>query len=391
MKANKQRYKIGVMKTPIEARDLSDFNEIVAAAVEEFENTLGDDLDLDVAVFEFSGPHLTPAAGAYSPLDFLQLGISEKLEREVHFLLLVTEVDLSATVLSYVLALPSALTNVGVLSTKRLSPSFWGKPEDPQITQDRLVALLLHTTGHLLSLEHDAEPGNVMHDFRSVTDLDAMRKLTSQQTEKIKRNLPIEAREEVAQRGFWGFTVKQIFKNWKSVWNATRRANPLHLVTQLPTMITAALSVVVILFFTAEIWDVASTVELYQLLIFSFVSLVAATLALYRAFAFGAVLKRNKAIAESTVVTSAATLLSLFLTMLVLYLAFFLMMYLATLTIFPRRLMATWPTVDPATKVLDQVKLNIFLAAMGVLAGSLGGRADSRDVVRQILFIDEES
>ena len=67
-----------------------------------------------------------PSAGTYAPLDFLQIGMNEKLERGIHFLLIVTEVDLSTTTFSYTLALPSQLTNVGIISTKRLNPTFWG-------------------------------------------------------------------------------------------------------------------------------------------------------------------------------------------------------------------------------------------------------------------------
>jgi hypothetical protein len=42
-------------------------------------------------------------------------------------------------------------------------------------------------------------------------------------------------------------------------------------------------------------------------------------------------------------------------------------------------------------RTLDHAKLSIFVAALGVLAGSLGGRADSRDLVRSVLFVDEEA
>ena len=45
----------------------------------------------------------------------------------------------------------------------------------------------------------------------------------------------------------------------------------------------------------------------------------------------------------------------------------------------------------PATSTMDHLKLSAFLAAMGVLAGSLGGRSDSRDLVRNVLFLTEES
>lgn len=43
-----------------------------------------------------SGPHLTSDAGVYASLDFIEIGVAEKLERNLPFLLIVTEVDLSS-------------------------------------------------------------------------------------------------------------------------------------------------------------------------------------------------------------------------------------------------------------------------------------------------------
>jgi hypothetical protein len=134
-----------------------------------------------------------------------------------------------------------------------------------------------------------------------------------------------------------------------------------------------------------------STVELYQLVLFSVVIVLAAATVLYRTFAFGGLLGRGRVLAESTIVTSVATGLSLVLMLLLLFVVFMGLTYLGTITIFPRKLMETWPTVDPAVRTLDHVKVSLFLAALGVLAGSLGGCADSKDLVRGVLFVDEET
>ncbi len=77
--------------------------------------------------------------------------------------------------------------------------------------------------------------------------------------------------------------------------------------------------------------------------------------------------------------------------MLLLFALFVGLTYLATISIFPRKLMETWPTVDPAVRPLDHLNLSLFVAALGILAGSLGGRADSKDLVRGVLFVDEET
>jgi hypothetical protein len=147
----------------------------------------------------------------------------------------------------------------------------------------------------------------------------------------------------------------------------------------------------IVLFFSQEIWDVASTVELYQLLLFSLVSVVAAAVVLYRTFSIGAVSTRSGALSESSAVMRTATALSLFFTMATLYVVFLALSYAGVVTIFPAKLMETWPTVDPAVRTLDHVKLGLFLSAMGVLTGSLGGRAEGKDLIRNVLFFGEET
>lgn len=385
------RYTIGVMKTSVEGKSSANFGRTVDAAVETLQGVLSEELGLGITVFEFAGPRLVPTAGTYSPFDFLRLGLTEKLERRLPFLLVVSEGDLAAPTLSYALAFPSRLMNIGILSTNRLSPSFWGDDPAPEKTSRRLAGLMLHTVGHLLNLEHHPEPTNAMYDFTSVEDLEHMEEVTPEQREHMRRILPREARDALEDDNRLRFILRQVWQDWHVILQTVIRANPFKLIQQLPTMLTAAFSVIIVLFFTSEIWDVASTVELGQLIIFALIALGGATTVLYRAFAFAAVLTRRRRIAESIVVTTASALLSLLATMVVLYGIFFAVTYASTVTIFPRRLMSTWPTVDPAVRVIDHVKLSMFVAAVGLLAGSLGGRTDSTQLVRYVLFLDEET
>ena len=385
-----QDYRVGVMIMDVEGKNSARFRHWVSQAADAFKNTIANALGIGVDLLAFEGPHLMPSAGTYATLDFLQVGMNEKLERGIHFLLIVTEVDLSTTTFSYTVALPSQITNVGVISTKRLNPAFWGDTENDSLVVKRLTTLLLHTFGHLLNLSRTKNPQNVMYDFADVEALAAMVHITPKQRQRMRQTLPQEAHERTSRNGHSLFILYTLVRDWRSIARAVIRANPFQLVTRLPTMITAALSVIIVVFFSAEIWDVASAVELYQLALFSVVAVVAATVVLYRAFAFSSVLSRGRILAESTVVTSTATVLCLFLTMLLLFAIFVGLTYLATITIFPRKLMETWPTVDPAVRVLDHVKLSLFVAALGVLAGSLGGRADSKDLVRGVLFVDKE-
>ena len=172
---------------------------------------------------------------------------------------------------------------------------------------------------------------------------------------------------------------------------AVVRANPFRLLAMMPTMLAAALSVIVVLLFGAETWDVASAVSVPQIATFSAMCLASAAFVLYRAFAFDTLLSRDRRITESGVVTMAATILCLVLTLLIMFALFGGLMYLVIISVFPERLMESWPGTGEATTAVDHLKLSGFLAAMGVLAGSLGGRSDSRDLVRGVLFITEET
>ena len=385
---------VGVMTVEVEGKDSQRFRRRVDDATGAFDAAVAKALGVRVDLLAFDGPHLTPAEGAYAPLDFLRLGMTEKLERGVNFLLIVTEVDLAATTPSYTLALPSQLTNVAVVSTKRLEPKFWGQDDDEPLASDNLATLLLHSFGHLLNLPHSRDPANAMYGFAGLDDLPAMTGLSEPQRAAMRRALPLEAHERVSRGGRWShlrFALATLWRDRGSIARAVWRANPLRLARRLPTMVTAALSVVIVLFFSPEPWDVGSTVELWQLVAFAVLAVLAASAALYRTFAFGGLRGRGRTLAESSVVTAAAVAGSLILTMLTLLVAFACLCWAGTATVFPRKLMETWPTVDPAIRVLDHVKVSLFIAAFATLAGSLGGRADQRDLVRGVLFVDEET
>ena len=105
------------MMMDVEGKDPDDFAAVVLDAVKQFAEALSEEHRLGISTFAFPGPHLSPGAGAYAPLDFLEMGLAEKMERDVQFLLIVTEVDLSSSSLAYTVALPSQLTNVAVLSS----------------------------------------------------------------------------------------------------------------------------------------------------------------------------------------------------------------------------------------------------------------------------------
>ena len=383
--------RIGIMRTPIEHTDDEAFRRVVDRAVAALQRGVVDQLDVEARVLDFVGPHLTPTGGTYAPLDFVQIGMTERLERDLDFLLVVTEVDLSPERRTYVLALPSETTNVAVVSTRRLDPTFWGHEPDDAVTVRRLSALLLHTLGHLLGLRHHPDPANAMHDFVTLEELEQLSSMTPEQVERARRSLPEEMSEQVATSGKVRFALRQVWRNRASIARSLRRAHPLRLLGRMPTMATAALSVTIVLFFSAEMWDIGSSVAATPLILFSVLAVAIAVGLLYGSFRLRSRHIRRRGLAESTVVTAASTLLALSAAIVVFYAIAFGLALLSALTFFPEALKSSWPTVDPAGRLAEQVNLALFLAAMAVLSGSLGGSADSKRVIRYVLFLDEES
>ena len=390
MDAQGKQYVVGIMEVVVSNQGEQDWRNLVKEAVDGFKSRLSD-LNLVFQVFEFSGPHLTPAGGGYEPLDFLQIGMSEKVERKLPFLLVVTEVDLSASNLTYTLAYPSQLTNIGILSTKRLSPSFWGHPPNPQRTQERLATLLLHTLGHLVGLVHSQDPKNAMFNFQTVQDLDGMSGLNAQQKATIRKRLPSEAHEKYSRGNRTAFFFSMFFEDFASILRAVVQANPLHLLTQMPTMITAAVSIILAFFFSTEMWDLSSSSNLLAVGSFAAVAILVSVIMLYQSFTFGGLVNRKREVSESTIVSEAAIMISLVLVVLLQYVVYAGLVYLTIVTFIPHDLMKSWPSSIPAVTWLDHLRMSMFLSSIGVIGGTLGGRADSKKVIRHAMFLDEQS
>lgn len=352
---------------PAPGADEARLARLVEVAVDTVRRRLRD-LNLDMHVFDFDGPPLASPGALFEPLDYLEIGLAEKLEREINFLLIVTESEMVASKLSYSLAYPSRLTNIGLISVRRLTPDFWGKESDRSLAGRRLGVLMVHTLGHILNLSHDPDQSNVMHDFHSVDDLDLMEEISQAQQARVAESVVEEAHDETARGVSFGFWWSNVVSNLPSIGRTLKRANPLRLMAKLPTLLTTALSVVIILFFSPEVWEVAEAVSIYQIALFIIV-----------------------AISVATAVTQATSFLAVLFTVLAVWLVFLALTYAAAVTIFPDALVARWTPVESPGDSGPQLNLSLFLASMAVLTGSLGGKADSKRLVRTVLFLDEET
>ncbi|WP_238751689.1 hypothetical protein [Neolewinella maritima] len=382
---------VGIMKMDVAGRDAGGLSELIQRATKRFTKVLRHAPRLQVRSLTFDGPTVTPEQAGYSALDFVQIGINEKTERKLAFLLIVTEVELAAASVSYLLALPSQLTNVAIVSTKRLADFESDEARDQDLLTRRLTTLMLHCFGRLLNLDYQSDPTNYMARIRAPEDLDGMDHFSERQSERMATSLPEEANDRFSEGNKFVFVLRQLAGNLPRIVRGALRSNPLRIATKLPTMIATALSVIILLIFGGETWDFAVSVSARQLTVFVVVSFLAATLVLYRAFSFRLISTRHGKTSESAVVTAGATYLALVLTLCCLLLLFGLLMYGVVVFVFPDPLMSTWTSDQDGSTAGAHFRLVVFLAAVGILSGSLGGSADSRSVVRNVLFAADET
>ena len=383
---------VGIMKLDVAGRDARSLSKLTQQATKRFTEVMQRESRLRIQSIEFAGANLSPDRDGYKALDFVQLGIDEKTERRLAFLLIVTEVEISAASLSYLLALPSQLTNVAIISTRRLADLGSDDVRDEALISARLSTLMIQCFGRLLNLSYVEDDSNYMAKVTVPEDLDAMHTFTETQYKQMATALPREANDRFADdANAFAFATRQVFNNLPRIVRAAIRANPIRIATKLPTMIATALSVIILLVFGGETWDFAASVSESQLVIFVIACFVSATFVLYRAFSFRLVNARHGSTSESAVVTAAATYLALVLTLLCLFVLFGAIMYGVVVFVFPDPLMSTWTSDQDGSTFGAHMRLIAFLAAVGVLSGSLGGSADSRSVVRNVLFAVDET
>ena len=390
---------LGIMKLKVAGEqnddDLQALDDLIEAARRKFSQVIDNKLNIEVKSFPFTKTSLTPDKSGYRALDFVQIGINEKTERKLAFLLIITDVEIAAASMSYLLALPSQLTNVAVISTRRLVDYGDDKVSQDKIRTERLTTLMLHCFGRLLNLKYVRDSSNYLAHVQLADDLDSMQYFTENQYQQMVKNLPQEANDRYSKNSNKGsklsFIIRHTLGNIPLIFRGAVRANPLRIATKMPTMIATALSVIIVLIFGGETWDFAASVSYGQLAVFVVASLIAANFVLYRAFSFRLISTRQGQTSESSVVTAAATYLALVLTLISLFFMFGVLMYGVVVFVFPDPLMSTWTSNKDGSSFAAHMRLVAFLASVGVLSGSLGGSVDSRSVVRNVLFAADET
>lgn len=84
----------------------------------------------------------------------------------------VADVDLYASIFTFVFGEAHLGGTIGLVSVHRLRPEVYGLPTDPDLVSSRLLTESVHEIGHLLGAIHCKVPGCVMNFSGAVEEID---------------------------------------------------------------------------------------------------------------------------------------------------------------------------------------------------------------------------
>lgn len=114
--------------------------------------------------------------------------LNEKFPANADKILGITSVDLFVPVLTYVFGEAQLDGKSAIVSTHRLSESFYGLDENIQLTKARIIKEAIHELGHTFGLPHCRDYLCVMHSSTGVEEIDLKTKRFCSTCEKFLVN-----------------------------------------------------------------------------------------------------------------------------------------------------------------------------------------------------------
>ncbi len=344
----------------------------------------------------FRSDATTPMIQA-EPINLIDQAVAERQSKGWDFSIAFTAADLRALRKSYTFGTPSQGLDAAAISTARLDPaaqrSVVNKSEREAILTQRIWALFCHLVGDLIGLPHSDDTTSPMHTPNLAEDLDAVQGYTADELQQLGEQLTDVADLRVEEtrgspRGRWRFTLRVIARSGWEIWAAVWRNQPWTLVWHLSKFTAAALSTMLILLMTAEVWDVGVRLPLIGVVLALGLVLVITT-------AFVVTRQRlltrrtRERLTEQVVVTDLAIVLTVLGAMLSMALTLILLS-LGIIWVMPEVLAARWTAIT----VLDWHQ-NLALAGtvtiVGLIIGALGASIEEQTTFRHVAFIDEET
>lgn len=340
-----------------------------------------------------------PAPGlSERPMVLLEQGILERDRRAWDYAFVVTEADLRGYDKPYTHGVPSRSVNVAVLSTARLDPrtsaDTWSDEERSEVAAERILALGMHLFGHLNGLEHDPDARSYMHDFRDVSELEAMRRWSDVDAREVEEELVEVAdprlEETTRRRSRLAFYFGAARLNGTGIVKAVVSAKPWLLPVRLSRFTTAATSAAVILLVTAEVWDLAFS---QRLVVIPIISALALSVTAASIVTRQRLLHRSEdRLTEQIVVTNIAVVVSVLIGLGTTFVGLSILVFLISWFLFPAELVTSWASSLAGRAGLGAYSgLAGFIASLGIAIGALGASFEEEGYFRHIAYVDEET
>ena len=338
-----------------------------------------------------------PTAVQSEPINLIDLAVADRQAKGWDFVVALTASDLHALSKQYTLGTPSSGLDAAAISTARLDPtaqrSQVRKSDRELILSNRIWALFLHLLGDLVGLPHSDHARSPMNRPNIPEDLDAVQGYSDAELINLGdllqevADLRVEETRE-SPRSFWRFMLRVIVRSGDEIWWTIMRNRPWILVWHLSKFTAAAISSLLILLFTAEVWDVGVRLPLLEVLIVLFMTMLGAT-------GFVVVRQRlltrrtRQRLTEQVIVTDLATIMTVFGAMLALAM---LLIAVASIIIWivPDVLAERW-TDYAVLSVMHNLSLAGTVSIIGIIIGALGASIEDQTTFRHVAFIDEET
>lgn len=332
------------------------------------------------------------------PVKLLDSAVLERNLKRWDYTIVVTPADLIGHYKIDALAAISRTLESAVISTARIDPKSFRGILDKEIRHSRMshriFVLAVHCLGHLMGLDHDDGESNAMFDFKSVHELDGDRVLEQSQIERVQIELLDTADhrlEETTHRDSVTpvFYAKAAWLNRREIIDAIVDSKPWSFPFRLSRLTAAAVSAMLVLLITAEVWELGTSQSVSSVTLLSLCAILATTI--YILIRQKLLVRRERrALSEQNVVTNTATFSIVLAGMLSTYAFLFFATTFLGMTLFDSKLVTHWTNGDRPFSNGHYLVLSGFIASLGIFIGSLGVSFEDQHYFRHITFVDEE-
>lgn len=341
-----------------------------------------------------SGPRAEPSR-------LLQQAVLDRDDRHWDFVLVLTAAELISNYSPYCFAALSRPLDAAVFSLSLIDPAAIGEDttetERVQKISYRLSRLMLHAIGHLAGLTRTNEPHDLMFHPAEASDLDTMHRIQADQIDTLLHSLA-EIADQRLEEGVGNrlssvsFAARAAWINRREIVQAIFAARPWEFPQRLSRLTIASVSTIVVLYMTAEAWDLALSQTWPQIAVLIFGAL--ATTTAYVVVRQQLLLRRGKLRSEQMVVTAASALGIVLTGMLLTWTGLFSIGVGVASLLFHPNLIASWAASSSLQAeelgVFETCKMGLFVASLGLLIGALGASFEAQNYFRHVIFVDEE-